>query len=78
MTVSTRTVTAGSAGSGEPVTARVVAERAAPKLAKDGDEAPSVDAVLSRVSKALGRLKRDGTVASVNDGTGVVMWGLRA
>lgn len=62
---------------GEPLLARQIAERAAPKLAKPGEDAPHVDTVLSRVTKALMRLKRDGTVTKANDGTGVVRWALR-
>ena len=62
---------------GEPMLARQIAERAAPKLAKAGEETPHVDTVLSRVTKALMRLKRDGTVTKAGDGTGIVRWSLR-
>lgn len=72
-----RAILDGMREAGEPVTARQIAERVAPKFTNEADGLPDLASLRVRVTKALGRLKRDGAVDNASDVTGVVRWSLR-
>jgi len=62
---------------GKPLTARQIAEGALRHLAsEDAADPVPLDSLARRVSKALGRLKRDGAVTGSSDGAGAVLWAL--
>ena len=61
---------------GTPLTARQIAEGAARVIGQAGDDPLPIEALARRVSKALGRLKRDGAVRSSCDALGTMHWRL--
>lgn len=63
---------------GKPLTVREIAEASQSALGFDKDDVLPMDGLKRRVSKALGRLKRDRAVVSAADTLGVMRWSLMA